>query len=103
MEILDIHFEEGSPPVLRVAGELDMATADQLRGALRDALATDFKCVLDMGGVTFVDASGIRVILEAADAMNGRGPLTITNAALFERLLKIVGLSEMPSIVIGDA
>ena len=102
MEFLDIHLEAGSPPVLRVVGELDIATADQLRGALVEALATHRTLVVDMAGVTFVDASGLRVIIDAAQSLNGQGPLTLANAALVERLLRIVGLSDIPSIVIRD-
>jgi anti-sigma B factor antagonist len=100
--MLTIECEEGSPPVLHISGELDMATADQLRGALSSGLARDRTLVLDMSGVTFADAIGIRVILEAAESLNGRGPLTIVNAPRVERLLRLVGLSEIPSLSIRD-
>jgi|SRR6516165_9812770 anti-anti-sigma factor len=102
MELLKITFQDGSPPVLHVQGELDMATAGQLRSALVDRLSTDSKFVLDLGGVTFVDASGLRAILETADSLNGRAPLAIVNGSLLARLLDIVGLREIPSIALRN-
>lgn len=91
-------YEAGTPPVLHVVGELDLATEDRLRGALREAFTSDPAFVLDLGGVGFVDASGVRVILEAAASKNGHGPLVIHNGALLRRLLVILDLDEIPSV-----
>ena len=55
-----------------------------------------------MEDVTFIDAAGLRVILHAAAACNGRGPLTLVNASRIGWLLEAVGLSEIPSIVVRD-
>lgn len=50
---------------LRLAGELDMATADELLGAIRDR-GPDESVTLDFSGVTFMDSSGLRTLLEAS-------------------------------------
>src|SRR5215218_8550850 len=71
---------EVSPPVLSIEGEIDMATADALRAALEDALAENPDLVVDLQGVTFLDASGIRVFLGAAAGRNGTGPLRFVHA-----------------------
>jgi anti-sigma B factor antagonist len=102
MEALMIQLEDGSPPVLHVHGELDMATADRLRGALEEALSADPTVVVDMAGVTFVDVLGLRAILEVADSLNGRGPLALVNAPRVAQLLGWVGLEGIPSISVRD-
>jgi anti-anti-sigma factor len=89
---------EGSPLVLKVGGELDMATADEFEGALEEALSADPALVVDMADVTFCDAAGLRVILRTAESLNGAGPLTLINAPRVAWLLGLVGLAGLPSI-----
>ncbi len=100
MELLNIEFLHGDPPVLQVEGEIDLATAGQLRTALEEALSSDPNVVIDMAGVTFFDATGLRVLLQAAASRNGAGPLELINAPRVAWVLELVGLSELPSLVI---
>ena len=103
MELLQTEFVPGDPPVLKVAGEIDLATVDALRTALEQAVSTDPTVVVDMAGVTFFDATGLRVILQAAASRNGAGPLTLRNAPRVAWLLELVGLSELSTLVICEA
>jgi anti-anti-sigma factor len=103
MDLLKSELVPGDPPRLQLDGEIDLSTADALRAAIDEATAADPRIVVDMGGVTFFDAVGLRVVLQAAAARNGAGPLRLVNAARVERVLEIVGLSELPSLVMGDA
>jgi anti-anti-sigma factor len=49
------------------SGELDMSTAGELEDAVREAEATAAKrIVIDLGEVTFMDSTGLKVLLEAA-------------------------------------
>ncbi len=89
-----IDVSDGTPPVLRVRGELDLASADELAAAL----SSDRTMRVDMGGVTFIDASGLRAILQVAESMNGSGPVCLLNAGRVARLLKLVGLDDISSI-----
>lgn len=53
------------PPVshVKVEGELDLATADRLELAVRDAVRDGCRQVaLDLAGVTFMDCSGLRAL-----------------------------------------
>ena len=103
MELLKTEMIDGcSPPVLAVKGEIDMATSGQLRTALAQAISVDPHVVVDMAGVAFIDVMGLRVVLEAADKLNGDGPLKIFNAPLVERLLAAVGLDDVTSIEVRD-
>ena len=48
-------------------GELDMSTAGKLEDAVRAAEATDARrIVIDLTGVTFMDSSGLKALLEAS-------------------------------------
>lgn len=98
MELLKVEFVPGDPSVVQLDGEIDLSTAGELRTALEQALATDPNVVIDMAGVTFVDATGLRVVLQLAACRNGSGPLPLRNASRMQRILELVGLSESPSI-----
>jgi anti-anti-sigma factor len=46
-------------------GEIDLATGPRLADALRAAQARAPRVVLDLSGATFIDASGVRILLAA--------------------------------------
>jgi anti-anti-sigma factor len=76
----------------RLDGELDMATADDLSQVLRDASTNHGgdPIVLDFSGVSFMDSSGLRALLEAAGLLNGNGSMVILNPpAQVRRVLDI--------------
>lgn len=103
MELLKVEFVPGDPSVAQLDGEIDLSTAGELRTALEQALAADPKVVIDMAGVSFVDASGLRVVLQVAESLSGSGPLPLRNASRVQRILDLVGLSELASIEFRDA
>jgi anti-anti-sigma factor len=73
----------------RLEGELDMATADDLSQIFRDAPSND-PIVLDFSGVSFMDSSGLRALLEGAGQPTGCGPVVIVNpSAQVRRVLEI--------------
>ena len=92
MTVLSTDISTGSPSILVVRGELDIATAEQFRFALKRALADDPALVIDMAEVSFIDLAGVRVILEAAASCNGHGALTLVNARRVEWVLELIGL-----------
>jgi anti-sigma B factor antagonist len=63
---------QGGSVVIRPEGELDLATSDRLAAELRSVDATASLVILDLSGLTFVDATGLRVLLEAKRAMAER-------------------------------
>jgi anti-anti-sigma factor len=88
--------------VLRVRGELDLASAGQFAAALEKAASANPRLVVDLAGLTFVDVCGLRVILQAAESRNGLGPLPLVNAARIAWLLELVGLDGIRSIEFRD-
>ncbi|MEU5381120.1 anti-sigma factor antagonist [Streptomyces sp. NPDC005968] len=85
-------------PVVEVTGELDIATADLLDGHLHDVITRHgpARIVLDLSGLTFCDASGLRVLVRAHHAArrcHGRLHL-VCPYGLTRYLLRITRLSE---------
>jgi anti-anti-sigma factor len=84
---------EGGQLVVVATGELDIATA----GAVQDAAAQrepDEGLVLDLRGLSFLDTSGIQVVIEANRAARDEGfALRILRAApQVHRVFEIAGL-----------
>jgi len=84
-----------------LSGELDMASAETLRDALRPVVAADGHLVLDLEELTFIDSSGIRALVDLAERMNGAAPLVLSNVpAGVRRLFDVIGLDTLPGIEI---
>ena len=91
---------ESGVPVLAVTGEIDVSTAPSLELAARHALVTgDHRLVLDLGGSSFLDSTGIRALIGLAGACSEGGGIAIANMnAAISRALEITGLSSVFSI-----
>ena len=78
---------------VRVAGEVDMATASQLGDTLREALAHARLVLVDLREMLFMDSSGLRVILDASlRAREQRGRVVLAGVpAQVEALLDVTG------------
>ena len=63
--------EEDDGPVLVIAGDLDMAAVEPLSDAIA-ALPSDRPIVLDLTDVTFLDSTGLTVIVRAHRARDSR-------------------------------
>ena len=79
-----------------LVGELDLVTADSAREAIRRAQDETSALICDLGDVWFVDFSGLRVLLEAADHARQTGArLTIANCPpLVPRMLGLLELQD---------
>jgi anti-sigma B factor antagonist len=60
--------DDGGTITLRPTGELDIATAPKLERALRDGRRPGDVVVLDLGGIEFLDSTGLRVIVKGVEA-----------------------------------
>jgi anti-sigma B factor antagonist len=64
----------GDATTLRVSGEIDLLTVEQLRTAIDRALAGPGRTFLvDLRGVSFVDCAGIGLLVEVHDHARRRG------------------------------
>lgn len=84
-----------------LAGELDLATSPELKLTLRDAQLHARVVVLDLRKLTFIDATGVYVILNAAcDARREGGRVMLVRGpAHVDRMLTLTAASDEVLIV----
>ncbi|MFI1722426.1 STAS domain-containing protein [Streptomyces sp. NPDC020489] len=88
-------------PVLEIAGDLDHATAPELRRVMAGlTLTTGQLLVMDLAGLTFCDSSGISTLLMARNqAIEENGDIALAAVpANTARILRIVGLNQVFTI-----
>jgi len=85
---------------LAPSGELDIATVPLLESAFDAVEQGDAsKIVIDLSGITFIDSTGIQLLLRMNERCNGSGRLEIVASQPVERLLDITGLrDELPLV-----
>jgi anti-sigma B factor antagonist len=84
---------DGAVLLVRAAGELDMKTAPQLARALEQAQGEGASLVLDMAGVTFIDSSGLSVLISAERRARERETrFAVRPGAATGRILAIAGV-----------
>jgi anti-anti-sigma factor len=88
---------DGSGPVLRVAGELDLATAEQLRAHLRQVTGPQ-PVVVDLAGVDFLDVTGLNVLLDAHRALRAQGGRLVLRRPR-PMVLRMLSLLDLPDAV----
>ena len=79
---------------VRLRGELDLASAVTLTKCLRRLQERHEQVLLDLDELTFIDMSGVRTLLAAADSAAGDGwAFAVTRgSAPVRRLVALVGL-----------
>jgi anti-sigma B factor antagonist len=84
--------------VVALAGECDVYTYDQLRGALESGVAGEARLlVVDLSGLSFMDSTGVQVLLDIRVMMNERdGRLVLVSPrATVARVLNLVGADQL--------
>ena len=79
------------------AGELDIATVELLGRELASVEETDAEMiVLDLSGLSFIDSTGLRLVLDINERCGGETNRlrVIAGSPAVDRLLDIVGLRE---------
>jgi anti-sigma B factor antagonist len=79
--------------VVRVTGDLDLATASQVEAAVSAALDASI-VEIDLTSCTFIDSSGVRVLTKAARELSERSGRVevIADDAAIVRVLEITGV-----------
>lgn len=83
---------------IALSGEADMLAAPQIEAAFKDVAAGEAKLVLiDLHGLTFIDSSGVHVLLTGHERCQARGQLLriVPGPANVQRLFEITGIDEV--------
>lgn len=99
---LDIQVERHEDyAILRPAGELDIATVADLRGRVVEIIESGcVDLVVDLSAVTFIDSSGLGVIvgtMKRATAAGGRLVVTGIDAPAVANPFRVSGLNRVVS------
>jgi anti-anti-sigma factor len=81
---------------VRLIGELDLFAFDTAMAELEPLLSTDGDLEIDLGELTFLDSSGIRVLIRSRSELDGRGRLILRGASPHVlKILEIAGLQDL--------
>jgi anti-sigma B factor antagonist len=96
---VDVRQESGTL-ILRVGGELDIASSDAVESAIMAAIPTANSLALDLGDLTFCDSTGISVFIAAHNKAQVEGTvLKFGNlTAAVARLFHMNGLDTILAI-----
>jgi len=101
----EFHIEERTDrgrPVIAPVGEIDVATAPQLREALHEVIAQgNATVVLDLLGVTFLDSTALGVLvggLKRCRELGGELHVVVTDPRI-KKIFEITGLNKVFPIV----
>ena len=88
---------EGDIHTIALTGELDLANAPELDRELRRVEATDAEVILvDLWGVSFMDSSGMKVLVTAAARCRARNRLVLQCAPPgVLRVLRLAGVADV--------
>ena len=97
---VEVHHEPGHT-LITVAGEVDIATAPLLRKRLAGPTASGKPILVDLGAVSFIDASGLGVLASAASraAAHGASLHLVCARDQVRRLFTITGLDRRIPLV----
>ena len=88
---------EGDGYVVALAGEIDLATCEELGAAIEPLIEPDQTIVVDLSEVSFMDSSGLRVFLRARALLNDKGGTLVLRKPTEQvrRLFVAVGLDSL--------
>ena len=99
--LIDVRHDKGTA-VLSLRGELDLASAPLLQTEIENSeIASASMLVLDLEELTFIDSTGLRVLLTAYEHAQQRGQeFAVTQGSpQVQRLLSITGVGEHLRII----
>ena len=88
---------------LRLVGELDVSNVADLAEAIRAEVDRGGDVVLELGGLAFMDSSGIQLLIRTSRELEGRGQLTLVSPGeLVRRTLELVPVERLGNVEIID-
>jgi anti-anti-sigma factor len=94
--LLEIHAEPRQDAIrVAVSGELDLATVPILAAALERHTVEHERVELDLGGVSFMDSSGIQLLIDATRSATRLSREVRIASTEVRRSLGLVGMHDL--------
>ena len=96
----------GAQPVVRLTGDVDMATSAAIRNALSELVdCGHIAVVVDLSEVSFMDSSGLHVLVDTHRRLLEQGGKVVLQepGPVVDRLLHVSGFAPMFGIKTRDA
>jgi anti-anti-sigma factor len=94
---IETSFDASGAPVISLAGELDISNVTTVESNLESIISSSPKVSFDLSALTFMDSSGIAMLLRAAeraDTVALRRP-----SETIKRVIRATGLTDVFEIV----
>lgn len=96
--LVSVDNGQGGMVVVRVEGDVDLSTSRELQGELRRVVGeSPRKMVVDLGGVPYMDSSGVATLVETMQLAR-RNETHLILAALKERVRSIFEIARLDSV-----
>ena len=91
------------PRGFRLVGELDASNVGMLSDALYREVGQGGDLTLDLGGLAFMDSSGIQVLIKTAQDLSDNGRLILRSPGdLVRRILSLIPMDKLANVEIVD-
>ncbi len=97
---LEVHLEQSEGlTVARVVGEIDLATAPELRDRLAEIPSDTASLIVDLSEVTFLDSTGLSVLVATwkrlKDDDGANDFRLVVSRPTIQRVLEVTGLAQV--------
>ena len=99
------HERRGTAVLVRIAGEIDLSNAQVVGEQLHDVVADLDGVVVDLGGLDYIDSSGLALLVRFTErcSLEGRRPcLVVPAGSPARRLLEISALVQKLPLAAGE-
>ncbi|HVM11782.1 MAG TPA: STAS domain-containing protein [Actinomycetota bacterium] len=92
---------EHTGDTFRLKGELDIAAEEALMQALEPELEAGREVILDLGGLEFIDSSGVRCLIRAANAVGSGGRVVLRDPLPpVRRVFELMRVDTIPNVAV---
>ncbi len=104
---LNIEDRDGAS-IVHLAGEIDISNADSIMERIVEELSSSRRDVIDLSAVTYLDSTGVRMLVTLAARANARDStlhVVVPDDAAIRRILMLVDLSRFATLheAVADA
>jgi anti-sigma B factor antagonist len=94
---------DGDGRTIKVAGELDIGTREQMEEAFREYASQGEDVRVDLSGVTFIDSCGLRALVTLTRYLDGDVEIVLVDPSQpVTRLLSLTGVDDVGIFRIED-